>query len=280
MAAATVKIRLRHLILTLFAAVQLSSATRCGPLGYRATDLLKPAYWYFDLSSKECDKFPKPDRYDKMIPPNTTEHACRFYLNVCQSMKYQCAGTACLRYLYTDDYVSLLGAMTDNPFSEGQQHFETLFYGDRSLCSNKLAELETQIKFTCDENTKWNTTVVHHHGGALAPKPLTLNFDKQSCKLNVHFNYSGACIHLKPGEKIGKSISVGSVLLILFFPGLALYFIIGMLINRMAGHRGKDCIPHAAFWLALPDLIMDGFVFTMATITCKREEARTNYETM
>ena len=41
-----------------------------------------------------------------------------------------------------------------------------------------------------------------------------------------------------------------------FFPGLALYFVIGTLINRMAGHRGKEMIPHGSFWLGLPDLIM------------------------
>ena len=41
-----------------------------------------------------------------------------------------------------------------------------------------------------------------------------------------------------------------------FFPGLALYFLIGILVKSFAGHRGKDMIPHGSFWLVLPDLIM------------------------
>ncbi len=100
------------------------------PLGYHLisfddTELLlisfRPSYWYFDLNKTECGKFPKPDRYDKLTPPdgNKTSHVCRIYLHICSGMKYQCAGTACLRYLYTDDYVVLLGKEKENPFFEG-----------------------------------------------------------------------------------------------------------------------------------------------------------------
>eukprot|EP00112_Aurelia_sp_Birch-Aquarium-sp1_P011858 Seg2491.1 transcript_id=Seg2491.1/GoldUCD/mRNA.D3Y31 product="Cation-dependent mannose-6-phosphate receptor" protein_id=Seg2491.1/GoldUCD/D3Y31 len=253
------------------------SAT-CGPLGFEASDLLKPAYWYFDISNKECNKFPKPKAEERMVPANGTNHYCRFYMHICKAMQYQCSGTVCLRYLYTDDYVALLGYEKEKPFSEDHTSFSSSFIGDNSLCKNGL--METNLIFNCDKTAKWNTTVTHNHGGASSPHPVNLQFDAKSCKLNVYFNYSGACEKYEKGYHRGTSMSVGSILLILFFPGLALYFIIGVLINRMAGHRGKEMIPHGSFWLGLPDLIMDGFVFTMATVTCRQHEARTTYESM
>ncbi|XP_065060025.1 uncharacterized protein LOC135687408 [Rhopilema esculentum] len=251
----------------------------CGPIGYKATDLLKPAYWYFDLNRTECDKLPKPKSFDIIVPGNNSQHACRFYMHICKGMTYQCSGTVCLRYLHTEDYVSLLGSEISNPFNEGHKTFESTFIGESSLCKDSNAYVQTNIKFVCDLKANWNTSIVHHHGGALSPNPVVFSFDKAACRLNVQFNYSGACEKFENGSTPGKSISIGSIILILFFPGLALYFIMGMLINRMAGHHGKELIPHASFWLSLPDLIMDGFVFTMQTITCRKED-RTSYETM
>ena len=41
-------------------------------------------------------------------------------MHICKAMQYQCSGTVCLRYLYTDDYVALLGYEKEKPFNEGE----------------------------------------------------------------------------------------------------------------------------------------------------------------
>lgn len=272
--------------LVLFTAIAFSvfslevEADSCGPIGYKAAELLGPEYWFFDMSSSECKKMPQPKDLEILLPANETSHACRFYMHICRSMEYQCAGTACLRYLFTDDYIALLGYEIDNPFSEGIRHFGSVFVGERNLCEKSSRPVQTSLNFFCDPSTKWNTSIVHNHGGAMSPKPVSWTFDKNSCALTMNFNYSGACERTTYQSSPGRSISIGSILLILFFPGLALYFLIGILVKSFAGHRGKDMIPHGSFWLVLPDLIMDGFVFTMATITCQKQENRTSYETM
>ena len=84
--------------------------------------LFRPAYWYFDLNRTECDKLPKPKSFDRIVSGNNSQHACRFYMHICKAMTYQCSGTVCLRYLYTEDYVSLLGSEKSNPFNEGKDY--------------------------------------------------------------------------------------------------------------------------------------------------------------
>ena len=71
------------------------------------------------MNSTECQKMPQPKDLDRIMPVNGTAHACRFYMHICKAMRYQCSGTACLRYLFTDDYVTLLGYEIENPFIEG-----------------------------------------------------------------------------------------------------------------------------------------------------------------
>ena len=64
-------------------------------------------------------KLPQPNDIDRLMPVNGTGHACRLYMHICKAMEYQCTGTVCLRYLFTDDYVSLLGYEIAYPFNEG-----------------------------------------------------------------------------------------------------------------------------------------------------------------
>jgi hypothetical protein len=67
-----------------------------------------------------------------------------------------------------------------------------------------------------------------------------------------------------------SSISAGSVLLIIGFVGLAVYFIVGTLVMRFRFQAaGVEMIPNVSFWKDLPALIKDGWNFTLSK-TCRR----------
>ena len=40
-----------------------------------------------------------------------------------------------------------------------------------------------------------------------------------------------------------------------FFPGVFLYCVVGVLVNKGAGKTGKEMIPNSKFWSDLPGLI-------------------------
>lgn len=69
-------------------------------------------------------------------------------------------------------------------------------------------------------------------------------------------------------------LSTGSILLIVFFPLVLVYFIAGLLFNKI--HKGvnsfPEMIPNHSFWGDLPFLVKDGCVFTFQGIAgcCKR----------
>ncbi|XP_022796305.1 cation-dependent mannose-6-phosphate receptor-like isoform X3 [Stylophora pistillata] len=71
-----------------------------------------------------------------------------------------------------------------------------------------------------------------------------------------------------------EGLSAGSILLIVFFPLVLVYFIAGLLFNKI--HKGvnsfPEMIPNHSFWGDLPFLVKDGCVFTFQGIAgcCKR----------
>ncbi|CAH1238356.1 M6PR [Branchiostoma lanceolatum] len=75
-----------------------------------------------------------------------------------------------------------------------------------------------------------------------------------------------------PGPTITLSISVGSIMCIVFFPTVCIYIVAGVLINKFAREReGRDVVPHLTFWSTLPGLIKDGFLFTWASMPCRKK---------
>jgi len=65
-----------------------------------------------------------------------------------------------------------------------------------------------------------------------------------------------------------SGLSGGSIFLIIFFVGLATYFMVGALIKwkLMGAPAGVDMIPNVEFWTSLPGLVADGCRFTKAKI--------------
>jgi len=86
-----------------------------------------------------------------------------------------------------------------------------------------------------------------------------------------------ACAVAPPPDNGGGDdkggISVGWILIIIFFGVLVLYFAIGALVCKFALKKeGIEIIPNHGFWLALPGLVKDGnlFVVRKAMGLCNR----------
>jgi len=246
----------------------------CGPLGYEAKNLLSPNYWYFDLEGDNCPPLPA----DSSITTNNV--TCRIYFNLCKKLTYQCSGTVCVRYTHTTDLVSLLGEYDKYPFIEpvNQDDFIADYVGEKLKCKNDKEKVKTRFYFLCHKNESWPIQKTAPHGGSRAPQPIT-SFDEQQCLLTFRFNYTGACWKPGPSDSIVKDISLGTYTIILFFPGVLLYFLMGFLYNRSRGMEGQDAIPHRQLLEDLPELILDGFMFTVSMVTCSHEDRYTrDYE--
>jgi len=111
----------------------------------------------------------------------------------------------------------------------------------------------TIVRVNCNAQinyVRWTTVI---------PTPANCTFTitvqaKNGCKLKVTPSESG--------------LSGGSIFLIVFFVGLATYFLLGALIKwRLMGTpAGVDMIPNVEFWTELPGYILDGFRFTRGKI--------------
>lgn len=78
-----------------------------------------PSYWYFDLPPKDCPPIPEPD-LSFLNSTDANNSTCRIYFNLCQSMYFQCAGSVCVNYLNTEDYINFLGETVSHPFHESK----------------------------------------------------------------------------------------------------------------------------------------------------------------
>lgn len=70
-----------------------------------------------------------------------------------------------------------------------------------------------------------------------------------------------------------SGLSLGSILLIIFFSLMVVYIILGALYNKFARSReGKEVFPHYTFWIELPVLVKEGgaYSFHSAKKLCGR----------
>jgi hypothetical protein len=77
----------------------------------------------------------------------------------------------------------------------------------------------------------------------------------------------------------------GSILLIIFFCGLFVYFAVGAGIQYKRGEHGariliihkfvvlifEELVPNYTFWVSLPGLIKDGFMFTLRKLKISKQ---------
>ncbi|KAH8039385.1 hypothetical protein HPB51_006405 [Rhipicephalus microplus] len=138
----------------------------------------------------------------------------------------------------------------------GQNSFVVEFQqpGNNLLkCSEPSRTLRTNVIFICDRDKH----IPIGPGSLVTKLPYDSIDERDACERNVTVKYDGACGSSSPVTSSG-GLSTGSVLLILFFVALLIYFVGGVLVNRNNGAQGVEMIPHLQFWKELPSLIVVG----------------------
>jgi hypothetical protein len=86
-----------------------------------------------------------------------------------------------------------------------------------------------------------------------------------SCIYDIKFHSIYGCPTGGGGSDVAGWVVVGII-----FGGFFLYFVIGMLYQwRVKQASGRELIPNSEFWSSLPGLIVDGFKYTFAKLTCR-----------
>nr|KAG5694335.1 hypothetical protein BaRGS_035203 [Batillaria attramentaria] len=93
---------------------------------------------------------------------------------------------------------------------------------------------------------------------------------------NLTFQFAGACPVIVPSSQV-PVLSAGSVLLLIFFVSMIMYFVLGCFVNIARGKTGQEIVPHHMFWTMLPVYIMEGIQFTLS---CGQRQAGKTYESI
>ncbi|XP_063410290.1 cation-dependent mannose-6-phosphate receptor-like [Mytilus trossulus] len=114
---------------------------------------------------------------------------------------------------------------------------------------------KARIMITCDSSVK---------SGEETVKIFEEETDKsQDCYYLFEISSPDICIKVPP---ITISLSVGSVLVIIFIVVVCLYILLGFLYNRLVlGAKGKEQIPNYSFWQDFGNLQADGCNFICRT---------------
>ncbi|XP_006823390.1 uncharacterized protein LOC102809854 [Saccoglossus kowalevskii] len=239
----------------------------CGIEGYDTNNLTSALYWTFSLPG-QC--------YHK---DNSTSTSCNYYLAFCQELdstgqpfNETCdeAG-ACLQDSKEGSHNIGNYDVHSNPFSAMDNGLGFYYSFPSNDTGQKDCDVaHTLMYFVCGENP-WFPTAGEPSEIPGEPEVTFLS----SCVYNITVRYSGACLPPQPipvPKDSSSSLSAGSILLIIFIPAIALYFIIGILINKIQGHQGVELLPHHEFWTSLPEYISDGIKYAWECVTCQRKK--------
>ncbi|XP_031551900.1 uncharacterized protein LOC116289162 [Actinia tenebrosa] len=287
-------------LMTIFLLFPVIHSQVCEPIDYEISTLTSAQFWWFEIDPSYCSTskvLSDPNNSAKGLQANVSSTSCMIIFSVCKELPILCPdqGACKIKGINSSfQYISWpvsLGSMdyegfkfvTGNKFLSFEYHD-----GDKMSCKTSKGEqqpLKTLITLNCKDDAKWNATAkkeMPFAGGAKAPTG-SISFNKQECMYKLSFNSSEGCPHHR-GTK-GHTLSTGSILLILFFPSVFLYCVIGGLINAGRKKSGTDLIPNYNFWKDLPYLVLDGFGFAISIITCKKATTTSihrpnSYETM
>ncbi|KAK7094557.1 hypothetical protein V1264_006094 [Littorina saxatilis] len=77
-------------------------------------------------------------------------------------------------------------------------------------------------------------------------------------------------------RRLTGEMSVGTVLVLIFFSAVTLYFGIGSLYRKAVyGGTCSEVIPHREFWVSLPPLMKDGYIFFISPCLGNRTDYKT-----
>ncbi|CAM1299162.1 Uncharacterised protein g2349 [Pycnogonum litorale] len=184
-----------------------------------------------------------------LIPlKNTTTYgaavSCNYYVSFCRPMNLTTSGNrnclnvgGCLKCEYYDESETLifvlrsLGRHDISTVATGRNEIR-FFYPDGDDLNDRC-KLYTTIKLGCDTEQNWLSNSEKPTG----PKPTHQYFNSTDCRLTVSIPFSGAC---QTSTKITRrKLPTSSLLMIIFFIGLILYFIMGLTYNFAKGPYAK-----------------------------------------
>lgn len=142
---------------------------------------------------------------------------------------------------------------------------------------NKTCVLQSEVYFQCNRNMKWKPVDAGKTAFLPANYITNVTFDESNCKFTVYVQYEGACTAITPPQPIPEdnSLSLGSILIIIFVVVVSTYFLFGCTFKFCYGYRGPEVLPHSEFWIDLPVLITDGIAFTLK---CGKTDMARNYD--
>lgn len=139
----------------------------------------------------------------------------------------------------------------------------------------------------CYDGQERTATIVIECNPDVIDQPKVIGVTEPPCD---HYDYKIEFIHADgcpvdesaPSPELptgGKKISVGSILLIIIFVSFFVYLIAGVVVNAaIRKQTGKDIIPNREFWVDLPYLVKDGFLFIVHKVRPPSEEGYTTVE--
>lgn len=208
---------------------------------------------YIDLSPlANSGSNPNP----KFLMPGADDGGYTYAFNPCNSFKYGPSGTGCSN-----------GVMLCQFKKEGNNYFDIgspnsgTFENKNGiwmllLTSTGPPNKTSKIQLSC-------TTCETDYFSAIG--------EGAANEYNFVLSSQHACV--KQGSSSGSSsgLSAGSILDIIFFVLLIVYFVGGALyLGIVRGAKGKEMVPNYEFWADLPALVRDGTLFCVRG--CKTEE--------
>ncbi|XP_065830100.1 uncharacterized protein [Oscarella lobularis] len=160
--------------------------------------------------------------------------------------------------------------------------------GHASICG-----LQGNATFTVDQATKEvNVSFQQGTGGRSSSIKLVCNeamndsaavwsFLGENPRLHYNFRFESKCCCPDGCPFENGGISAGSILVIVFFGLITVYFVAGILVMKFkSGAQGKEMIPNVSFWASLPGLVKDGFLFVFQKCRRGGSSGSVNYETL
>ncbi|XP_077989358.1 uncharacterized protein LOC144443693 [Glandiceps talaboti] len=244
----------------------------CGLEYYDVTNLTQTPYWTF---SKPNNCFP-----DNMTLP------CDFSLAFCQPLNYtdqpfgsECDKKGACEVVNKSASYNIGSSTNNNPFQaiEGGIGF---FHGYPNGGTLDCGQTHTLVYFVCDKTVPW---IPDLSGSTPIPGTISVKIIAEgtgTCVLNITVFYAGACA-VKPLPIDNSGLSTGSIILIVFCTMVGLYFIVGIIVNKVQGHQGVEIVPHHDFWCSLPGYISDGMSYAWGVITCSNKSVESkSYESI
>jgi len=200
-----------------------------------------------------------PQLNDITLTSSTSEHqysfvtspSDRYLINICANLPQACFGIVSAVCRVKNDLEFASGTLSTMTISDGKN-------GPHSGVTISYAGGES-----CAAGGSRTTKAFIECQAGVSPAEITSVVEPTACTLEFYMKSAHAC-----PSKGTSGLSGGSILLIIFFVTLTVYFIGGVAFNKYKREAtGLDLIPNVGFWMMIPGLVKDGVLFVKGKVT-------------